>query len=192
MVPRVVADPHPRLRDHPHDPWVSLDQVADHEEARRSVEPLEDVHHLFRLDGPRAVVERQRDLAVRDAATDGNLARRHHVAGDRAATVIRRIRNRRSVRSGLPRCRPARRSTVLRVPSTRSAPSFTRMASPDARRVSLGAAPPFNSMRPGELAGSRTAPETDRADRHAVRVRSARRCRRGSCPGRPGAARRRR
>ena len=40
--------------------------------------------HLFRLDGPRAVVERQRDLAVRDAATDGNLARRHHVAGDRA------------------------------------------------------------------------------------------------------------
>ena len=80
----MVADPHPSLRDHPHDPWVSLDQVADHEEARRSVEPLQDVHHLFRLDGPRAVVERQRDLAVGDAATDGNLTRRHHVAGDRA------------------------------------------------------------------------------------------------------------
>ena len=127
------------------------------------MEPLEDVDHLSRLDGPRAVVERQRDLAERDAATDGNLARRHHVAGDRARD--RDPADPEPSERGFRVAEMPTGQTFDRPAGSLDAvgPSFTRMASPDARRVSLGAAPPFNSMRPGEFAGSRTTPETDRS-----------------------------
>jgi hypothetical protein len=73
---------HARALNHPNDARVSLDQV--HHEERPRMEPLEDVHDLLRLSGPRAVVERQRDVPVRDAATDRDLARGDRVAGDGA------------------------------------------------------------------------------------------------------------
>ena len=84
VIPRVIADPHARVPDHPNDARVPLNEVAHHEERPGNMEPLEDVHDLLRLSGPRTVVERQRDVAVRDAATDRDVARGDRFAGDGA------------------------------------------------------------------------------------------------------------